>query len=183
MKLSLRYLVVLASTISILMSFPTAAAAEQRTVITLLVTGCEGCEIGGGGASRTVKGGTAALSVPTSTTRGMVFSLFPKVAPDDPSGGAGAATLVVLGDARRPGTAVSAADARRSRAVAVCWAGTRSQAVTIRVHVTRAVSSYDGVYYVQLRAWASPTLRTIGPLEPARKGVMVTQDSTVCPQS
>lgn len=199
MRLTVQRLVAAAAVVAFgIVSMPATQAADSRTIVTVLVDGCEGCRVGAStqlddgdfeigpyefaGTGAVVKGGSAALSVPTRATRGMHFTITSKPDPTDQYGGLGAAPIVVLGDTSPAGSTVTPAQAKGTRKISACWAGTRAQTATLRIHVSRyVVPTAEGQYGVQLRAWASPTARTIGPYEALKGGKLGSQDGFECP--
>ena len=168
-----------------------ANAASASTTITLKVTGCEGCTIGvqraitGGNPSKIspakptfwegtpakVKGGIVTFKVPTANTSGMSFTI---TAPWE--SGTNYVSNIVLGSAVPVGSAVTASQQAATTKATACWAGTKKTTATITVQVTKAISGGA----TAARAWATPTVATVGTLADTTDGTLGNQEAYYC---
>jgi hypothetical protein len=166
--------------------------APRGTTITITVRGCDGCTIGvqralsgdttirpsaptyWDGRSAKVRGGRVTLSVPTSLTPGMSFTIR---APWE--GNTNYVANIVLGSGQA-GARVSEAEASRTRPATACWAGTAAASARFTVEVRPVDVEGIGGRVTGIRAWASPQVATAGPLKSAPSGLLGNQDAFYC---
>lgn len=171
-------------------SAPRAAAAAQQTRLTIRVE-CRACSFQlmrhiegssqwwGSDWKRVGDDGRVSFTVPTARTRGLTAAVSVPA-----SGNTGAvSTLNLRYEGKSPGDPVSAREARRGRRAAACWAGVTGARATWHVRAeTFTVEGLNGRPGTQVRAWASPTARTIGPLQQTWHGTLIHQDIPTCPR-
>jgi hypothetical protein len=166
-----------------------ASAVEASTVITMRVTGCEGCTITPvqaisgqadiwTGTPTKVRGGQAQLTVPTSRTAGMSFNL-DATWPVDINA---MPVIVTQYQGFAPGQRVSVAQAKAAKRATACWAGTSQPSVTLSVRVGRVMMAGfpAGRAKVPL-AYLVPTAETTGGFSDTVKGVLAQQEAWWCP--
>lgn len=170
------------------------ASAAGTTTITFKVTGCEGCVLQGAttpagsdgiynGPKAKVRNGVATMTVPTEQTAGMYFTV------DAPwKVEINAQPLLVFQyEGAAQGSRVTKAEARASKRASACWAGTTTEAATIRVTVRRVwQEAFDpggpnagGRTQVPM-AWVVPTRTALPPFWKTFDGVLATQNSVDC---
>jgi len=171
------------------------APAAGNTMITMKVTGCEGCTITPvraiagedavwSGTAVKVKGGKAVLTVPTAKTRGMSFNLEASwnVAIN------AMPVIVTQYEGTQPGQVVTKRQAMGLASATGCWAGTTEPAVTVRVTVRRVTmpafppGGKKKTTQVPL-AWMVPTQSATGGFDTASKGVIAQQNAWFCPDA
>ena len=165
-----------------------ANAATSRTAVTVRVTNCGGCQvtaasfkqIGGPvwtSKAHTVRDGRVTFYPPTARTSGLEFFV------SDPKAvNLGAVPVAVLRYAgKTAGQAVTPRQARTGKNGFSCWAGTSRAKATLELTVDRyAATGLGGETGYSIRAYADPTLRTVGSSYPLVKGMLGAQDVPPC---
>jgi len=171
---------------------PAAATTRhepQRTSLTLVVHGCDGCSIM---LQHAIAGGDSVWTshlrevgpdhrigfrIPTRRTHGLSFVLRAPWA-----GNIGAVpNLVTRYAGHAPGSAIDRQDARHGRRAEGCWAGTQDDRARLRFRVDRvSARTVDGKPTHIPLAYSPHTLPSWKPMLRTYKGTIGNQDALYC---
>lgn len=165
---------------------PRAHGTQKMTTLRFVITGCPpGCSIAAFNGvilpkndeqaldKATVHSGRAVLHVPTALTKPLFF-IVDDAAHDQ--AGEGLVGVVTRYEADTVGQVVSAEHAAKQRKAADCWVGTTRADVTFRLRAQRFASVVNGFPGHSLRVWASPAVRSTGPMAETFEGARPKQD-------
>ena len=125
-------------------------------------------------ASVRVRHARAVVRVPTAVTHGLFFMVSDTAKHQAGEGEVG----VALRYAGFPvGQTVTAGQSDRAKLGADCWAGTRRADVTFRFKAKVFRSIVNGFKDESMRVWASPGVRTFGPMAQTFHGGLPKQDN------
>ncbi len=125
-------------------------------------------------ASVRVRNGRAEVRVPTAVTHGLLFLVADAAGHAAGEGEVGVA-LRYAGFA--VGRTVTNRESDRARLGADCWAGTTRADVTFRLQAEVFSSVVNGYKGDSMRVWASPGVRTFGPMTQTFRGSLPKQDT------